>query len=657
MPESAAAGGAQAALRTMDKVIVAIHGVGSQQRSETIRRVTTQFSAYSKPRVALMPLGFFYVDKVGQVKVSQLDVPADDALDKIGFAEVFWADIPKKVDKDSDTLEEIKAWGRTVVSRAEAAYGKVNAGTPRLDQADFQLGAAVIEEIIETVAVLENLLFIADKMGLFKFDLAPVLREYVGDVQVVAEFRFFRERIVYRFHKAMHDVIKACHGAPEVYVVAHSEGTVVAFLAMLEALSRPPGTHVVDPDDPTNEDKVVSTDWIDAVRGFMTIGSPIDKHLVLWPQMWSQLNPSMRQLQHKIKWRNYYDHGDPIGFKLDTAKTYLDRTGCQAFDFHSDPERDDFGFSRYWLPGKAHNDYWTDNAVFDHFIRSVVRGEEVSKKPQGSKLVGAVSTSLPYLLSAALHLAAVFLLFKALLIYLEGAPPAAPAAPAAAAVELILLLTRTVFCLGGLLLGVTVVARVPRLVNRWWKWLWLPVLFGVAMAGVYWLCLPDPVARALSTIFQLLLKLLLPAAAYASLPPPGDTVVFGKGILLGVAAVLGCSGWVLKRNRRRGRRTLIAAGATAVLLLVVLQIVATDSQDPQPVWPLVLAGAAFLYLWWLGILVFDLAFIWHRYIRHSVAAETLHHWYQRMEAMPKTLWQILQPAGKGAATSTAADGD
>ncbi|SFM58137.1 hypothetical protein [Rugamonas rubra] len=649
MAESAAAGGAQAALRTMDKVIVAIHGVGSQQRSETIRRVTTQFSAHSKPRVALMPLGFFYVDKVGQVKVSQLDVPAGDTLDKIGFAEVFWADIPKKVDKDSDTLEEIKAWGRTVVSRAEAAYGKVNAATPRLDQADFQLGAAVVEEIVETVAVLENLLFIADKMGLFKFDLAPVLREYVGDVQVVAEFRFFRERIVYRFHKAMHDVIQACQGAPEVYVVAHSEGTVVALLAMLEALSSAPASQVADPDDPTNEDKVVSTDWILALRGFMTIGSPIDKHLVLWPQMWSGLNPAARRLEHKIKWRNYYDYGDPIGFKLDAAKTYLDNTGCQAFDFASDPERDDFGFSRYWLPGKAHKDYWTDNAVFDHFIRSVVLGEEVKDKPRGRALVGAVSTALPYLLSAALHLAAVFLLFKALLIYLEGVP--------SLALELILLLTRTVFCLGGLLLGVTVVARVPRLVNRWWKWLWLPVLFGLAMAGLYWLWLPEPVALALATIVQMLLQLLLPAAAFAALPPPGDAVVFGKGVLLGIAALLACSGWVLTRNRRRGRRALVAAGAVAVLLLVVLQIVATDRQDPQPVWPLVLAGAAFLYLWWLGILVFDLAFIWHRYIRQSVAAETLHHWYRRMEAVPKTLRQILMPATtERAAAPSARDG-
>jgi hypothetical protein len=32
-----------------------------------------------------------------------------------------------------------------------------------------------------------------------------------------------------------------------------------------------------------------------------------------------------------------------------------------------------------------------------------------------------------------------------------------------------------------------------------------------------------------------------------------------------------------------------------------------------------LAGAAFLYLWWLAIILFDLTFIWHLYIRWSGA--------------------------------------
>jgi hypothetical protein len=41
-----------------------------------------------------------------------------------------------------------------------------------------------------------------------------------------------------------------------------------------------------------------------------------------------------------------------------------------------------------------------------------------------------------------------------------------------------------------------------------------------------------------------------------------------------------------------------------------------------------LATAAFLYLWWLAALVFDLVVIWHYYIRRSVAMD-------RLRAAPK----------------------
>ena len=44
---------------------------------------------------------------------------------------------------------------------------------------------------------MENLLAVAEKAGVFKFDLAPLLRDYVGDVQIVTEFKFYRDQIVH----------------------------------------------------------------------------------------------------------------------------------------------------------------------------------------------------------------------------------------------------------------------------------------------------------------------------------------------------------------------------------------------------------------------------------------------------------------------------
>ena len=43
-------------------------------------------------------------------------------------------------------------------------------------------------------------------------------------------------------------------------------------------------------------------------------------------------------------------------------------------------------------------------------------------------------------------------------------------------------------------------------------------------------------------------------------------------------------------------------------------------------WPVLLAAAGFLYLWWLAALIFDLAFVWHRYVRRCVANQRLREW-------------------------------
>ena len=48
-----------------------------------------------------------------------------------------------------------------------------------------------------------------------------------------------------------------------------------------------------------------------------------------------------------------------------------------------------------------------------------------------------------------------------------------------------------------------------------------------------------------------------------------------------------------------------------------------------PLWPLLIAIFAAIYLCWLGTMFFDLVFVWHRYIRHAVA----------LDFMRNALWQ------------------
>ncbi len=629
----------------IDKIIIAIHGIGSQRRSDTIRSVARRFGDRSEPPLPVMPLGFFHIGKAGEVHVSRLDAPEGSPLQRIGFAEVFWADIPRKVVKDDDTLEETKAWGASVVSRAQATYVRKVTNQPELQAEDFKLGAGVIDEIVEAVAVLENLLAVVEKMGVFKFDLAPLLRDYIGDVQIVTEFSFYRQKIVARFHSTMAQIVKRFfaqypNGAPEIYIVAHSEGAVVSFLGLLEALS---GRSACDPDTPA---VAIPTDWIRFVRGFMTIGSPIDKHLVLWPKIWDGLPLRCRRdgaevvfeqpegkerlrLARPIQWRNYYDFGDPIGFKLESAVEFLADQKCKAFDFETD--KHDFGFSRYWLPGKAHNDYWGDPQVFGHFIDDVVMRPAKPPvppapppvAPESSRLVGIVSTAIPYVMALVLHLGAVFVLFKAVTAFLT--PDSASGIAALSETSL------KVALLGLLMMGVTVAARLPRLVKTiGWRWHGVALLAFLAAAVPNWLWLPEELAAFLGQPFL---------ALAAAVPVPQHRA--GVAALLLAAALVAASGWIVPRRPRVARRTLMGCGTLVVLVMVVGRLIEADSQAPA--WPVVLAGLAFLYLWWLGILLFDLAFVWHRYIRNSVAVRTLCEWNRGQDAWPDVTMRRKPP--------------
>ncbi|MDR5740451.1 MULTISPECIES: MFS transporter [unclassified Caballeronia] len=626
----------------VQKIVVAIHGIGNQLHSDTVRSVASQFGSRYDPPLPVMPLGYFDIAGVGEVDVRQLDLPEGGPYtaeqrafySTLGFAEVYWADIPREVVKQDDTLEESKAWGLSIVSRAQAAY-MLNVSERKLEPADFSLAAGVVEEIVETVAVMQSLLAVTEKAGIFKFDLAPVLRDYVGDVQLVADFKQHRDTIVFRFHRVMKRLVDLvttrCNCAPEVYLIAHSEGTVISFLGILHALSQ---SCVQDPRD---KKQVISTDWVKCLRGFMTIGSPIDKHVLLWPDLWRNMALTTREtdgaielpdrtggvlrLGSRIKWRNYYDFGDPVGFALDTTRAYLDAAGCKAFEFE---DRHDYGFARYWLPGKAHTEYWTDAGVFNHFIEDVMLGESDAVPPRNRRARGFVSTAIPYLLSFALHLAAVFFVYKAVTASSDADSSGSEAA--------FIHLTRSVFALACLLMGTTVAARIPRLVkargatrtDAWLRWrVAALVAFGVG-ALLFWLVLRPDVAEFLAGPF-------------------GDIVhdrmqdsIVGKLVFVAAGICVALSGWFAPRRPRWGRRVIVGMGALMTVLIVGVRLWG-DLEDTA-LWPVVLGGLLFLYAWWLAILIFDLAFVWHRYVRNSVALDTLRAWrLQGRDAQPRPI--------------------
>jgi len=154
-----------------------------------------------------------------------------------------------------------------------------------------------------------------------------------------------------------------------------------------------------------------------------------------------------------------------------------------------------------------------------------------------------------------------------------------------------------VILLAWLLASVTVSARMLRLlkpcVRNWRHWL---MLLGLA-AGF---AAPSALLMRMET---------LPSVA-----------IVAVAFCLFLGAV-----FIVPQRRRRDRMVLVGSGLAAAMVFAVLHVWSSSDQAPA-VWPLVLGGAAFFYLWWLAILVFDLSFIWHRYIRHAVAQDKLVEW-------------------------------
>jgi len=612
----------------VSKIVVAIHGVGKQFRCDTIREVASRFGDGSVEAIPMMPLGHFSLAEGSAVRWSVLDT-TDPQLQKIGFAEVYWADIPHALVQMADTLEETKAWAGTIVSRAETIYQRQLGANSKLKHADFAQGIDAIDTLVDGIAVIERLCLMADKVLPIdgKLEVASLLRDYVGDVQTVTEFPHYRGKILYRFHAMLNGIVDAFHAQhpsapqhhPEIYIVAHSEGTVISLLALLQGLW---STELADPD---RQGPVQVGAWVSHVKGLMTLGSPIDKHVALWPGLWESFrfdtlvlddrievrredNPGKSMtLRHRIKWRNYFDFGDPIGFHLDEVRRTLRQNGCDAFEF--DALDHDIGYSRYWFPGKAHVDYWKDAELFRHFIDTVVRGvpvEEAPPPPPSSRLRGLVATLIPYAASWAVHYLALFALFMGLA-GMERADLGRCALDA--------------FMPSIVLYLLTYAARVPSLVRQETRWRVLVLVCLLAVAGST-LLLADHVAAALGTRLAFLDPFGIDEAARARL-----------ALIAAVALVMGLA-WSAKRYRSvRGHRVLVGAGALACLLLAL-----NDRGGPDLA---ALGGSiAFLYLWRLGMIVFDLAFVWHRYIRNGVSVRTLRDWRLERDAQVGEWWGL-----------------
>ncbi|HEX2853048.1 MAG TPA: hypothetical protein VHO24_07415 [Opitutaceae bacterium] len=607
------------------KVVLAVHGIGDQVKNSTILSTAIRFcDYYSYP--GMVPLGRFYGALDEKAPAVILDPPPHRAglTGEIGFAEVYWADVARDVAEKPYTLQETTTWVRSIVNRVRVMAGDENRAGHGIDYQRIRL---VLEEMVQAIRVLDSLLFLAKKAGLVEFNLRRLLDNFLGDVQLVTEFSPLRRTVLNRFHAAM-DGIESSHKTAEIYVVAHSEGTVVAFLALLEACGNP-----------------AKYPWIRRVRGLMTLGSPIDKHLILWPDLFRDFTgPADFKGGPKpdIRWINYVDYGDPVGFELDTAREWMRMQGYDdVFKFDA---ADDYAFSRYYLPGKAHVDYWNDAAVFNHFIRRVVAPEiptpenprvkqpEPPKNYKGAQIVSYVAG---YVFAATIATFGVYVLYKAVGGYL--APDTTHTTGG---------FVRQIGGLTALVIGTTVWLRIVQLAAKGWWLLGGPALYLLCGGGAWWLLKDQPVRGPLGWMETL---------------PSSLGIAPGWGVFAGSATVVAAillinSKWLrsllrdreaeescaavtpgedhapqpqhLPPDRNTLRLMIWAGGALLAATAIVFERRFPDAHTGA-LWRVLVAGGASLYLWWLATLVFDLIFVWHRYIRGAGATEFLR----------KTVWR------------------
>jgi hypothetical protein len=602
------------------KILVAVHGIGDQIGYETVQSVASRVATYLGVAPAL-PLGRFYPVTAGGVAVPKpapqlmMDPPDPRQLVGFGFAEVYWAPIARQLVEAKYVLEEAKKWARTISGRVAIRAARSDDGGMLPPREQLRL-VTVLDQLIETIFILERLTMVAEKAGLFKFNLRKLLVDFIGDVQLVADFAASRGSILQEFDSVMTSAAGLGGSRPaDLYLVAHSEGTVLTFLSLVTALSDP-----------------ARYPWISSVKGLMTIGSPIEIHHILWPELWRTPPPGTKPLApakgltHSFPWHNYYDYGDPIAYELTETEKWMNETGVS-----NHMKLETHAFSRSHLPGKAHTDYWHDEELFGYFIESQVAPpaegtpSRFPAPPRTKRVAQFTSYVLPNLIILLLLLAATYLFYTPVSGVLK--PDGLPAWS----------VLRDVLGIGLLLLGVTAAGRLPRLTDTWWWWALAAgvlVLGMVAYANVTCADSRWALGRAFVGFASpadanerplLELPVTFPCASDSSTTALAEVRAATKGTLLLAAFLALVSGVAASWSPYWGVRILPSVGALAAFALVAFLLWQPSTATDRNIafWPIILGGAAFFYLWWLATLLFDLVFVWQRYIRHSAVRHRL----------------------------------
>lgn len=306
---------------------------------------------------------------------------ACDCGTNIRFADLWWGDITS--DKFRQAGEPVNRWTRALVNRVDMRMKRSQARQKSASEVwSFGIEAqlqALLENLRKTLIPIQTALSFR-----FKGFSDLIFNRFLGDVQLYGEFAQCRLDASVRFHDRM-QALHESHWkaektrfpnpeeqrAPVYHILAHSLGTIMSLDALVAA-------------------KRNRRDWVSYVESYVTLGSPIDKFIMLWPENYTHLDDPKHPYWADFDWSdpdatgrkirhfNFCDEQDPVGHNLDllhhntVVKTFFDLI-------------EDKVYVRYPVVGKAHVDYWKDSDLFRHILNVTVDGKMPQQTASGKK--------------------------------------------------------------------------------------------------------------------------------------------------------------------------------------------------------------------------------------------------------------------------------
>ncbi len=411
--------------------IVVVHGMGVARQNETILSVASRFAeARNKskpwdPPPIVVPLG----SATGQTGIDKYDGTSTGGLPWVEFAHLPANPVPPvevpffaQPDTSGNNLRFVNIHWNDLLDKDWDTVGQppnlwVDGLLGRLIRKDRFGKPPVPRWIIETLRTLGESISLVRKYTAFRAkdfdDLA--FNKYLGDVQLYGEYAYTRGQAVRRFHNRMaevaakHEALHESDPDPQKHIkaqytiIAHSLGTIMAADALLlgraDLRKFMPATPSNNPQldavisgyfsgdeisDPDKEEGRPATHvdlcnrqrlWINNVTSFVTLGSPIDKFLIIWwlnYEYW--LHTHWLSPGPVIDHYNYCEEQDPVGHHLDVAHT------APAFNavFR---EMEDRVYTRFAIPGLAHIQYFNDLDLFTWILGNTVDKSYPSAPP------------------------------------------------------------------------------------------------------------------------------------------------------------------------------------------------------------------------------------------------------------------------------------